>query len=115
MHRIQEEGETPKGIGDSIEETGMTIFETTVTTISGIAAGFLAAFPGLENFFMVMCLLIFFAFITSTFVLPALIAAEHSLRAAIRGEEPWLDYGDGIALASPISMKPLEAVLIPDE
>ena len=32
--------------------------------------------------------------------------------------EAWLEgngYGDGIALASPISMKPLEAVLIPDE
>ena len=115
MHRIQEEGETPQGIGNSIEETGQTIFETTITTVSGIAAGFLAAFPGLENFFMVMCLLIFFAFITSTFVLPAIISAEHTITAAIRGEEPWLDYGDGIALASSISMKPLEAVLIPDD
>ena len=115
MHRIQEEGETPQGIGNSIEETGQTIFETTITTVSGIAAGFLAAFPGLENFFMVMCLLIFFAFITSTFVLPAIISAEHTITAAIRGEEPWLDYGDGIALASSISMRPLEAVLIPDD
>ena len=111
MHRIQEEGETPTGIANSIEETGQTIFETTITTVSGISAGFLVTFPGLENFFMIMCLLIIFAFITSTFLLPAVITLEHSIKARIKGEGNWIDYGEGIALASPISMKPLDAVL----
>ena len=114
MHRIREEGETPTGISNSVKETGQTIFETTATTMSGIAAGCFAAFPGLVNFFVVMCLLIFFAFITSTFLLPAIISAEHTIRAKIQGEESWADYGDGIALASAISMKPLEAVLLED-
>ena len=89
MHRIQEEGETPNGIATSIEETGQTIFETTFTTIAGISAGFLAAFPGLENFFMIMCMLIFFAFLTSAFLLPAIFTLEHSIRAKIRGEGSW--------------------------
>ena len=40
MHRIQEEGENSKGIAHSIEETGQTIFETTITTVAGISAGF---------------------------------------------------------------------------
>ena len=111
MHRIQEEGETPTGIANSIEETGQTIFETTITTVSGIAAGFLVTFPGLENFFMIMCLLIIFAFITSTFLLPAVITLEHWIKAKIKGEGNWIDYGEDIALASPISMKPLDAVL----
>ena len=111
MHRIQEEGETPTGIANSIEETGQTIFETTITTVSGIAAGFLVTFPGLENFFMIMCLLIIFAFITSTFLLPAVFTLEHTIRARIRGEGNWIDYGEGIALASPISRKPLDSVL----
>lgn len=111
MHRIQEEGETPTGIANSIEETGQTIFETTITTVSGISAGFLVTFPGLENFFMIMCLLIIFAFITSTFLLPAVITLEHSIKARIKGEGNWIDYGEDIALASPISMKPLDAVL----
>ena len=115
MHRIQEEGETPTGIANAIEETGQTIFETTVTTVSGISARFIAAFPGLENFFMIMCLLIFFAFITSTFLLPAVITAEHTIRAKIRGQAGWMDYGDGIAIASPLAMKPLDAVLYGDE
>ena len=111
MHRIQEEGETPVGIANSIEETGQTIFETTITTVSGIGAGFLVTFPGLENFFMIMCLLIIFAFITSTFLMPAVITSEKVVKGAIKGEPYWVDYGEGIALSSPISMKPLDAVL----
>ena len=100
MHRIQEEGETPTGIANSIEETGQTIFETTITTVSGIGAGFLVTFPGLENFFMIMCLLIIFAFVTSTFLMPAVITSEKVVKAAIKGEPYWVDYGEGIALAS---------------
>ena len=111
MHRIQEEGETPNGIATSIEETGQTIFETTFTTVAGISAGFLAAFPGLENFFMIMCMLIFFAFLTSAFLLPAIFTLEHSIRAKIRGEGSWVNFGDGISLASEVSMNPLDAIL----
>ena len=111
MHRIQEEGETPQGLSNSIEQTGQTIFETSITTIAGIGAGFLAAFPGLENFFMIMCLLIAFAFLTSTFLLPSLLTMEHVLKAKIKGEASWIDFGEDIALASQVSMKPLDAVL----
>lgn len=113
MHRIREEGESPQGLASAIEETGQTIFETTITTVSGIAAGFLAAFPGLENFFMLMCLLIIFAFITSAFVLPAIITAEHVSRAKINKHPSWIDFGEGIALAPGEVMKSMDAVLEP--
>ena len=112
MHRIQEEGESPHGIASAIEETGQTIFETTITTVSGIGAGFLAAFPGLENFFMLMCLLIIFAFLTSSFLLPAIITAEHVARAKINGHPSWIDFGDGIAVSQPTVMKSLDAIVI---
>ncbi len=111
MHRIREEGETPHGMASAIEETGQTIFETTVTTVSGIAAGFLAAFPGLENFFMLMCLLIIFAFITSTFLLPAIITAEHVARAKVNGHPSWIDFGEGVAIGDSGVMKPMDAVI----
>ena len=111
MHRIREEGESPQGLASAIEETGQTIFETTITTVSGIAAGFLAAFPGLENFFMLMCLLIIFAFVTSAFLLPAVITAEHMARAKINKHPSWIDFGEGIALAQPEVMKTMDAVL----
>jgi len=113
MHRIREEGESPHGLASAIEETGQTIFETTITTVSGIAAGFLAAFPGLENFFMLMCLLIIFAFITSAFLLPAVITAEHTVRAKINKHPSWIDFGEEIALSRPEVMKSMDAVLEP--
>ena len=111
MHRIREEGESPHGMASAIEETGQTIFETTVTTVSGIAAGFLAAFPGLENFFMLMCLLIIFAFITSTFLLPAIITAEHVARAKVNGHPSWIDFGEGVSIGDSTVMKPMDAVI----
>ena len=111
MHRIREEGETPEGMASAIEETGQTIFETTITTVSGIAAGFLAAFPGLENFFMLMCLLIIFAFVTSTFLLPAVITSEHVARAKINKHPSWIDFGEGIAIGDSSVMKTMDAVL----
>ena len=101
-------------MASAIEETGQTIFETTITTVSGIGAGFLAAFPGLENFFMLMCLLIIFAFLTSSFLLPAIITAGHVVRAKINGYPSWIDFGDGIAVGQPDVMKSLDAIVIDD-
>lgn len=95
MHRIREEGESAVGISNAIEKTGQTIFETTVTTISGLCAGLFLSFPGLENFFILMMALIAFAFLTSTFLLPSLIVCEHTLRHRIKGLPPWSDFGEG--------------------
>ena len=114
MHRIQEEGETPHGMAASIEQTGQTVFETTITTVSGISAGFLAAFPGLENFFMLMSMLIVFAFLTSVFLLPSIITAEHVLRAKINKHPSWIDFGDDVALGATQVMNPIDAVLDTD-
>ena len=121
MHRIQEEGENSKGIAHAIEETGQTIFETTITTVAGISAGFLAAFPGLENFFMLMCLLIIFAFVTSSFLLPSILVAEHTvrdvakgrttLREFVRGEDPWRDMSGDMTIIKASELKPVDAVL----
>ena len=94
MHRIHEEKDTPHGIQKSIEHTGQTIFETTVTTVGGLAAGFFVSFPGLENFFIMMMLLICFAFLTSVFLMPAMISAWNTMRSRLRGEERWGDFGD---------------------
>ncbi|RAH15746.1 MAG: hypothetical protein CMB56_002740 [Methanobacteriota archaeon] len=113
IERIREEGETPNGIVNSIESTGQTIFETSVTTMAGIAAGFLVEFPGLENFFMLMFLLIGFAFITSVFLLPAIITAWYELKSRISGNGTWIRFeGDTIFESSENTIK--DAVLIND-
>ena len=110
MHRIQEEGESAVGISRSIESTGQTIFETTVTTVAGLGAGFFVAFPGLVNFFMLMMLLIFFAFLTSVFLLPACITAEKVARAKIKGDVSFIDYGEGVVLTDS-NMKAVDAII----
>ncbi|MGY8670410.1 MAG: efflux RND transporter permease subunit [Candidatus Poseidoniales archaeon] len=110
MHRIREEGETPVGISKAIERTGQTIFETTATTISGLCAGLFLSFPGLENFFILMIALITFAFLTSTFLLPSLIACEHTLRHRIKGLPPWGDLGEGPVILNENS-ESIDAVL----
>ncbi len=123
MHRIQEEGENSTGIAHAIEETGQTIFETTITTVAGISAGFLAAFPGLENFFMLMCLLIVFAFVTSSFLLPSILVADHTTRDLIKGrttlqeivagDDPWRDMSGDMTITKGSDLAPLDAVLQP--
>ncbi len=110
MHRIQEEGETAVGMSKAIEKTGMTIFETTATTVAGLGAGFFVAFPGLVNFFILMMLLIGFAFLTSVFLLPACLTADHIIRRRIKGESSFIDFGEGAVLTDE-NMNAVDAIL----
>jgi predicted RND superfamily exporter protein len=110
MHRIQEEGETAMGMSNAIEKTGQTIFETTATTVAGLGAGFFVAFPGLVNFFILMMLLIGFAFLTSVFLLPACLTADQVIRNKIKGKPPFIDFGDGVVLTDE-SMGAVDAIL----
>jgi hypothetical protein len=58
-----------------------------------------------------MCLLILFAFITSAFLLPAVITAEHVVRAKINKHPSWIDFGEDVSVTRPSVMKTLDAVL----
>ena len=60
---------------------------------------------------MLMCLLIIFAFITSTFLLPAVFTAEHVTRAKLNGHPSWIDFGEGVAMGDATVMKAMDAVL----
>ena len=110
MHRIQEEGETALGMSKAVESTGQTIFETTATTVAGLGAGFFVAFPGLVNFFILMMLLIGFAFLTSVFLLPACITVEQVVKQKMKGGEGFIDFGEGVVLADD-NMKPIDAII----
>ena len=110
MHRIQEEGETAVGMTQAVEKTGQTIFETTATTVAGLGAGFFVAFPGLVNFFILMMLLIGFAFLTSVFLLPACLTADHIVRRKIKGEAGFIDFGENAVLTDE-NMKPVDAII----
>ena len=99
IDRIKDEGETPAGIAKSVSRTGRTIFETTSTTCAGLAAGLFVSVPGLQNFFVLMMLLLVLAFLTSSILLPTLIVAYHELGSRLQGKGTWLDFEESGALA----------------
>ena len=95
----------------AVEKTGQTIFETTATTVAGLGAGFFVAFPGLVNFFILMMLLIGFAFLTSVFLLPACLTADHVIRRKISGETSFIDFGEGVVLTDE-NMSAVDAIIV---
>ena len=104
IDRIREEKETPAGIVKTVSRTGQTIFETTATTCAGLGAGLLVDIPGLRNFFFLMMMLITFALLTSSILLPALIVGWHTLRFRITGKGQYQDLDTDIVVASNATM-----------
>ena len=110
IDRIRDEGETPAGIQKSVARTGRTIFETTATTCTGLAAGLFVAIPGLQNFFVLMMLLLVLAFLTSSILLPSLIVAYHELSHALKGKlGTWQDFSESGSVSDPSA---LDAVVV---
>tara|TARA_Y100000766_G_scaffold144562_1_gene124245 strand:- start:7 stop:639 length:633 start_codon:yes stop_codon:yes gene_type:complete len=110
IDRIKDEKETPSGIKKSVSRTGRTIFETTATTCTGLAAGLFVAIPGLQNFFVLMMILLVLALLTSSILLPSLIVAYHELSHAFRGTiGTWQDYEESGSIAD---SKPIDAVVV---
>ena len=109
IDRIKDERETPAGIQKSVSRTGRTIFETTATTCTGLAAGLFVGIPGLQNFFVLMMLLLVLALLTSSILLPSLIVAYHELSHALRGRfGTWQDYDES---GSVVDSDPIDAVV----
>ena len=110
IDRIKDEKETPSGIKKSVSRTGRTIFETTATTCTGLAAGLFVAIPGLQNFFVLMMILLVLALLTSSILLPSLIVAYHELSHALRGTiGTWQDYEESGSIAD---SQPIDAVVV---
>jgi len=108
VDRIRDEKETPGGIVKTVQRTGQTIFETTVTTCAGLAAGLLVDIPGLRNFFLLMMILITLALFTSAILLPAMLVGWNSLTHKITGKGEFQDLDMDIVVAESTS---LDAVL----
>ena len=99
IDRIKDERESPAGIQISVSRTGHTIFETTATTCAGLSAGLFVSVPGLQNFFVLMMLLLVFALLASSILLPSMIVAYHSLSHAFKGSVgTWQDYHESGSL-----------------
>ena len=110
VDRIKDEGETPAGIVKSVSKTGQTIFETTATTCAGLSAGLFVSIPGLQNFFVLMMVLLILALLTSSILLPSIIVFQKEFTSQIMGKGSWLDYEDSGSLSEPV----LNAVIFDD-
>ena len=103
VDRIKDEGETPAGIVKSVSKTGQTIFETTTTTCAGLSAGLFVSIPGLQNFFVLMMVLLVLALLTSSILLPSIIVLQKEITSRILGKGPWLDFEESGSLeTSPV-------------
>ena len=70
---------------------------------------------------MLMSLLIIFAFVTSSFLLPSILVAEHTVRDLVkrkttikefvRGEDPWRDMTGDMTVVKGSDLKPVDAVI----
>ena len=70
---------------------------------------------------MLMCMLIIFAFITSSFLLPSILVADHTsrdlikgratLQDVLKGEDPWRDMTGDMTVTKGSDLKPVDAVL----
>ena len=100
IDRIREEKETPAGIVKTVSRTGQTIFETTATTCAGLSAGLLVDIPGLRNFFLLMMMLITFALLTSSILLPAMLVGWHTLIFSITGKGEYQDLDIDVVVAN---------------
>ena len=98
IDRIKDEGETPAGIVKSVAKTGQTIFETTATTCAGLSAGLFVSIPGLQNFFVLMMVLLVLALLASSILLPSIIVLQKELTSRILGHGSWLDYDESGSL-----------------
>ena len=107
IDRIREEKETPAGIVKTVSRTGQTIFETTATTCAGLGAGLLVDIPGLRNFFFLMMMLITFALLTSSVLLPAMIVGWHTIMFKISGKGEYQDLDIDVVVASNTTMDAL--------
>ncbi len=104
IDRIREEKETPGGIVKTVSRTGQTIFETTATTCAGLGAGLLVDIPGLRNFFLLMMMLITFALLTSSILLPAMLVGWHTMMFKLKGKGDYQDYDQDIVVSDHSTM-----------
>jgi len=104
IDRIREEKETPGGIVKTVSRTGQTIFETTATTCAGLGAGLLVDIPGLRNFFLLMMMLITFALLTSSILLPAMLVGWHTMLFKLKGKGDYQDFDEDIVVSDHSTM-----------
>jgi predicted RND superfamily exporter protein len=63
-----------------------------------LSAGLFVSIPGLQNFFVLMMVLLVLALLTSSILLPSIIVLQKDVTSRILGKGPWLDFEESGSL-----------------
>jgi predicted RND superfamily exporter protein len=119
--RIRERGETVESVRHGVETSGMSFIEATATTIAGLSAVFLILIPAIQEFILLVILLLICSVLGALLILPAIYTIlfrmkearlarlnEDSGGEALEVFEEDLDKKSDLALKSNTVEKPVE-------
>lgn len=70
--RIREKGETIRSVENSIETSGMGLFEATMITVAGLSSAFYVPAPAIYKFIFVVMILLVLSAVAAMFILPSI-------------------------------------------
>jgi predicted RND superfamily exporter protein len=85
--RIREKGEDIPSVKHGVGTSGMAFLEATITVSAGLSAVFLINIPAIQEFILLVILLMIYSVIGAIFILPAIYAIIFRARKAKAGEE----------------------------
>jgi predicted RND superfamily exporter protein len=80
--RIKERGETVESVKHSVETSGMSFVEATATTLAGLSAVFLILIPAIQEFIILVMLLLVCSVLGAILILPAIYTLIFRHKAA---------------------------------
>ncbi|UCH88210.1 MAG: MMPL family transporter [Thermoplasmata archaeon] len=80
--RIRERGETVESVKHGVATSGMSFVEATATTMAGLSAVFLILIPAIQEFIILVMLLLLCSVLGAIFILPAIYTIIFRMRAA---------------------------------
>ena len=104
--RIRERGVNDKGIKHGVSTSGMAFVEATVTMIGGLSAVFLINIPAIQEFILLVMILLTYSVLGALFVLPAIYAVivrAREARKLKREQALELAEGEGSGLAENVT------------
>ncbi len=85
--RIRERGEDVASVRHGVATSGMAFLEATITVSAGLSAVFLINIPAIQEFILLIILLLIYSVVGAIFILPAIYTIVFRARKAGSGED----------------------------
>lgn len=111
--RIRERGETVESVKHSVATSGMSFVEATATTIAGLSAVFLILIPAIQEFIILVILLLICSVLGALLILPAIytiIFRHKNAKLQMQEEELEEDYEEVDEPEEEINRRPVSNI-----